>query len=164
MKNAENISEPMLAEEVARAIQDFRQKTLESMEGHFNRLIYIASLRDYNTARYHHYGLETRHGSEAVDEALRRCHVEVFEALLALPLQDQARDLIQFFESVKENPSRMIESWQRMRSFQMLPPAGCHSLARDLFDKNVEVLLKVLQETDLWALLHEPHSNADHLA
>ncbi|HLY59292.1 MAG TPA: hypothetical protein VKV95_00855 [Terriglobia bacterium] len=164
MQDSQNISEPALSAEVTRVIVDFRAKTLEPMEGQFNRLIYIASLRDYNTARYHHYGLETRYGSEAVDEGLKQCHIEVFEALLALPLQDQARDLIQFFESVREAPSRMIESWQRMRSFQMLPPAECHPLARKLFDENMEVLLKVLQETDLWALLHEPHSNADHLA
>ncbi|HEV2352436.1 MAG TPA: hypothetical protein VG028_21580 [Terriglobia bacterium] len=164
MKNQENSAEPKLEAEIGRVVEDFRTKTLETMEGQFNRLIYIASLRDYNTARYHHYGLETRHGSEAVDEGLRRCHISVFEELMALPLQDQARDLIQFFESVKEDPSRMIEAWQRLRSFQILPPADCHPLARQLFDKNMEVLLRILQETDLWALLHEPHSNADHLA
>lgn len=160
----ENITEPKFGEEVDRVMEDFRAKTLRTMEGQFNQLIYIASLRDYNTARYHHYGLETRHLSEAVDEGLRRCHITVFEELMALPLKDQARDLVQFFESVKEDPSRMIAAWQRLRSFQILPPADCHTLARQLFDKNMEVLLRVLQETDLWALLHEPHSNADHLA
>jgi hypothetical protein len=164
VKSTENITEPKFAAEVDRVMEDFRAKTLRTMEGQFNQLIYIASLRDYNTARYHHYGLETRHGSEAVDEGLRRCHIRIFEELMALPLQDQARDLVQFFESVKEDPSMMIEAWQRLRSFQILPPADCHSLARQLFDKNMEVLLRILQETDLWALLHEPHSNADHLA
>lgn len=164
MKNPENITDPKFAAETDRVIEDFQAKTLETMEGQFNRLIYIASLRDYNTASYHHYGLETRHGSEAVNEGLRQCHVSVFGELIALPLQDQARDLIQFFESVKEDPSKMIDAWQRLRSFQMLPPTDCHPLARQLFDKNMEVLLRILQETDLWALLHEPHSNSDHLA
>jgi hypothetical protein len=164
VKDPGKITEPSLATKVDRIMEDFRSKTLEAIDGQFNRLIYIASLRDYNTARYHHYGLETRHSSDAVDEALRRCHVSVFEELMALPLQDQARDLIHFFESMKEDPSKMIDAWQRLRSYQVLPPADCHPLARQLFDKNIEVLLRILQETDLWALLHEPHSNADHLA
>jgi len=164
VKDPEHITEPNFPAEVDRVVEDFQSKTLEAIDGQFKRLIYIASLRDYNTARYNHYGLETRHPSEAVDEALRRCHVSVFEELMALPLQDQARDLIQFFESVKEDPAKMIDAWRRLRTYQVLPPADCHPLARQLFDKNIEVLLRILQETDLWALLHEPHSNADHLA
>lgn len=127
MKNQENSGEPKHEAEIDRVVEDFRTKTLEAMEGQFNRLIYVASLRDYNTARYHHYGLETRYGSEAVDEGLRRCHISVFEGLMALPLQDQARDLVQFFESVKEDPARMIVAWQRLRSFSDAAPGGLPS-------------------------------------
>jgi hypothetical protein len=151
-------------EELERVIDNVRTQTLELMVGQFNRLVYLASLRDYNTARYHHYGLESRYGSEAVDEGLRRCHIKIFEELMALPLQDQTRDLIQFFESLQEDRPRMIEVWGRLRSYQVLPPENCHPLARQLFDQNIEVMLRVLRETDLWPLLHEPHSNADHLA
>jgi len=152
-----------LSEEIQRVMEDFQVDTLAAVEGRFGQLIYVASLRDYNTARYHHYGLESRYDADAVDEGLRQCHIRVFEELMALPLQDQTRDLLQFFESLKENPSRMIDAWQRLRSYRVLPPENCHPLARQLFDKNIEVMLGVLRETDLWALLHEPHRNSDHL-
>lgn len=164
MKNRAHAADPKLAREVEQVVADFQEKTLGPMEGQFNRLIYTASLRDYNTARYHHYGLETRYGSEAVDQGLRQCHINTFEELMALPLQDQTRDLIRFFESLKEDRSRMIGVWQRLKSYQVLPPENCHPLARRLFDKNIEVMLQVLRETDLWELLHEPHSHSDHLA
>jgi hypothetical protein len=36
-------------------------------------------------------------------------------------------------------------------------------LARELFDKNIEIILRVLRETDLWPLLHDPHHHADDL-
>ena len=150
--------------ELDRLVEDVQVNTLGIMQGQFSRLIYLASLRDYNTARYHHYGLESRYGREAVDEGLRQCHIKLFEELMALPLQDQTRDLIHFFESLQEDRPRMIEVWGRLRSYQVLPPENCHPLARQLFDKNIEVMLRVLRETDLWPLLHEPHSNADHLA
>ena len=164
VKNPDHSADAKLAQEVGQVVADFQVKTLGALEGRFNRLIYTASLRDYNTARYHHYGLENRYGSEAVDQGLRQCHINIFEELMALPLQDQTRDLIHFFESLKEDRSRMIEVWQRLKSYQVLPPENCHPLARQLFDKNIEVMLHVLRESDLWELLHEPHSHSDHLA
>ena len=53
--------------------------------------------------------------------------------------------------------------WKRLKSYQILPPEGCHPLARELFDKNIEIMLRILRETDLWPLLHDPHRDADDL-
>jgi hypothetical protein len=151
------------SEEVERVVRDFEERTLAGLEGQFNQLVYLASLRDYNTGRYHHYGLESRYGMEAVDEGLRRCHVRVFEELVALPLKEQTEDLLSFFESLKEDKTRLVMVWKRLKSYQILPPEGCHPLARELFDKNVEIILRILRETDLWPLLHDPHRDADDL-
>jgi hypothetical protein len=153
-----------LAREVQQVVADFQRHTLETMEGMFSRLIYLASLRDYNTGRYHHYGLESRYSNEAVDEGLRQCHAQAFEALIARPLQEQTQDLLRFFESLKADRSRLVEVWQRLRAYQMLPPEGCHPLARELFNKNIETILEVLRATDLWELLDDPHRDPDHLA
>jgi hypothetical protein len=163
MKNVGESERSELAAEIKRVVDDFQVNTLAAIPGHFGRLIHLASLRDYNTARYHHYGLETRYDGDAVDEGLRQCHIKVFEELMTLPLRDQTRDLLEFFESLREKPSQMIDAWQRLRSYQVLPPEYCHPLARQLFDKNIEVMLGVLGETDLWELLHEPHGHSDHL-
>ncbi len=152
-----------LAREVERVVTDFERRTLNELEGHFSRLIVLASLRDYNTGRYHHYGLESRFSSEAVDEGLRRCHVKVFEELAALPLEEQTQDLIAFFESLKEERARLVETWQRLRSYQILMPEKCHPLATELFQKNIEIILKILRETDLWPLLHDPHRDSHDL-
>jgi len=151
------------ADDVERVVEDFENRTLDAMEGVFNRLIYLASLRDYNTGRYHHYGLETRYSGDGVDEGLRRCHIKAFEDLMALSLEAQTQDLLTFFESLKEEKSRLVESWQRLRSYQMLPPEKCHPLAREMFDKNIGIILRILRETDLWPLLHDPHRDTDDL-
>ena len=149
--------------EVEAVIADIETHTLQEMPGHFSRLIYLSSLRDYNTGRYHHYGLETRYGPELVDKGLHQCHIRVFEELMALPLKEQTRDLVSLFESIREERPRLINTWQRLRSYQVLPPEECHPLARQLFDANIEVILKVLRETDLWALLNEAHGNPGNL-
>jgi len=163
MENGPKQENPDFTGKVKRVIDDFTVRTLRTIEGRFGRLIYLASLRDYNTARYHHYGLETRYDSEVVDEGLRQCHITVFEELMALPLEEQTQDLLGFFRSLEEQPSRMIDAWQRLRSYRVLPPENCHPLARQLFDKNIEVILTVLRETDLWPLLDQPHGDSHHL-
>ena len=112
--------------EVERLVRDFEERTLSGLNGHFNQLVYLASLRDYNTGRYHHYGLESRYASETVDEALRQCHVRVFETLVALPLKEQTEDLLDFFESLKEDKVRLVAVWRQLRSYQILPPENCH--------------------------------------
>jgi hypothetical protein len=149
--------------EAARVKEDIEAHSLGEMPGRFSRLIYLASLRDYNTGRYHHYGLETRFSHVAVDQGLHQCHIQIFEELMALPLEDQTRDLLAFFHSLREDRKRLIETWRTLRSYQVLPPENCHPLARQLFDKNIEVILRILRETDLWALLYEPHGDADDL-
>lgn len=154
---------PAPQDQAERVAADLERTTLAEMPGRFSRLIYLASLRDYNTGRYHHYGLETRYSAPAVDQGLHACHIRIFEELMALPLEDQTRDLLALFESVREEPSRLIDTWQSLRSYQVLVPDRCHPLARQLYDNNIEVILRVLRETDLWALLHEPHGDPDDL-
>jgi len=150
-------------EEVERLVRDFEERTLAGLERHFSQLVYLASLRDYNTGRYHHYGLESRYTPEAVDAGLRRCHVRIFEELVALPLKEQTEDLLSFFESLKEDKTRLVGVWKRLKSYQILPPEDCHPLARELFDKNIDIMLRILRETDLWPLLHDSHRDADDL-
>ncbi|MGA3328168.1 MAG: hypothetical protein ABSF45_27265 [Terriglobia bacterium] len=150
-------------QEVERLVRDFEERSLVGLEGYFNQLVYLASLRDYNTGRYHHYGLESRYAAEVVDVGLRQCHVRVFEELVGLPLQEQTEDLLNFFESLKEDKARLVSVWRRLRSYQILPPEDCHPLALELFDKNIQIMLRILRETDLWPLLHDPHRDADDL-
>jgi hypothetical protein len=155
--------EALLDDETRRAIEDFQQNSLARIEGSFARLIYLASLRDHNTGSYHHYGLEIRYSPEAVDAGLRQCHAEVFAHHLTLSLQDQTQDLLRFFESLKADRARLVEVWQQLRAYQILPPQNCRPLARELFTKNIELILEILRQTDLWELLDDPHGDTDNL-
>jgi hypothetical protein len=156
-------AESQQAIQVERAIADLQRHTLATMQGLFCRLIYLASLRDHNTGRYYHHGLQSRYGLDAADEGLRQSHKQVFEELLALSLRAQTDDLVGFFKSIQEQRPRLVEAWERLRSYQILPPENCHPLARDLFTKNIEIVLKVLRDTELWELLHDPHGDTDDL-
>ena len=51
--------------EVERLVRDFEERTSVGLQGHFKQLVYLASLRDYNTGRYHHYRLEMCYTAES---------------------------------------------------------------------------------------------------
>lgn len=161
---AEDTTSPSLEADVQRVIDNVRIHTLDDMPGQFSRLVYLASLRDHNTGRYNHYGLECRYCGDAVNEGLRRCHTQVFKEMIALPLQKQTQDLIQFFDSLKTQRPRLVEVWRRLRAYEVLPPEGCHPFARTLFCKNVEIILRILKQTELWELLDDTHGDSDNLA
>jgi hypothetical protein len=155
--------EAWLDDETGRVVADFQHHSLDKMQGISARLIYLASLRDHNTGRYHHYGLESRYSDQAVDQGLHRCHLAAFDSFVSLPLREQTQDLLHFFESLKAERSRLVEVWQHLRAYQILPPEDCHPLARQLFRENIETILEVLKESELWELLDEPHGDADDL-
>ena len=117
-------------------------------------------MRDHNTGRYSHYGLETRFSAEAVDEGLRSLHGKIFHDVMRLSLEEQTREMIDFYRSQSEEKMRMVQAWQRLRSYQILLPEQCHPLARELFTKNFEIILRILEHTELWPLLDNAHGNS----
>jgi hypothetical protein len=62
--------------DVVAAADDFRRRTLSHAPRALDRLIYLASMRDYNTGLYHHEGLAARYSQEAACEAVSDCHRE----------------------------------------------------------------------------------------
>ena len=50
--------------DIQRATDDLRRRTLARFERSLDRLIYLASTRDYNTGIYYHDGLAASFGQE----------------------------------------------------------------------------------------------------
>jgi len=73
-------------------IHDFAVTTLSAIPDEFGRLTYIASLRDLSTGRYEHAGLSALYPEEAIQQALKQCHEEVFRRVLETPLSIQEND------------------------------------------------------------------------
>ena len=69
--------------DVQEAAEDLRHRTLSALPQSLDRLIYLASMRDYNTGLYYHDGLAARFSQEVACEALADCHREVFRQLVA---------------------------------------------------------------------------------
>mgnify|MGYP006266635791 CR=1 FL=1 len=74
------------------ALQDVKETTLAAVAGLLGKLGYLASLRRAQ-GRYTHWGMETVHGPESSERALKTAHDEVVMGILRTPLASLEQDL-----------------------------------------------------------------------
>jgi hypothetical protein len=128
-----------------RLIEDFTQQTLAALPGDLARLFYLASLRDLGSGRYHHEGLESQYGKEAVQQALAFCHEQLFCRLLEQPLEQLDLDLRRCLGSLEGDVGEIARHWQEMEPFRVAIPACLPDYLRELFVSNLRVLLRGLE-------------------
>jgi hypothetical protein len=117
---------------------------LEPLDGAYERLAYLSSLREPSSGKYVHKQLAAVYGSDSVDRVLASCHGELFERLLEMPLNSQEEDLRRHLSSLggsfEENRSRCREAAKTW-----IPPQAPDYLI-ELFCSNTNVLLELLRE------------------
>ena len=79
--------------DVEDAAQDLRRRTLAKLERPLDRLIYLSSMRDYNTGVYYHDGLAASFSEDVACQAISECHREAFRDLLGSSLKELVSQL-----------------------------------------------------------------------
>jgi hypothetical protein len=74
------------------ALQDVKETTLAAVSGLLGKLSYLASLRRAQ-GRYEHWGMESVHGPESSERALKTAHAEIVAGILRAPLASLVKDL-----------------------------------------------------------------------
>jgi hypothetical protein len=121
---------------------DLTANYLEPLNSAYQRLAYLASLRDPSSGIYVHDRLAAIYGPERVDQVLARCHEEVFERLLEMPLTSQEEELRLHLSSLpgsfRENVSRCRETAETWI------PSKAPSYLKELFCSNLNALREVV--------------------
>ena len=94
------------------ALQDLKETTLAAVSGRLGKLAYLVSLRRA-PGRYQHWGMESLHGSESSERALKTAHAEVLSGVLSTPLASLEEDLR---ESSQESGVAALAYVEQMRS------------------------------------------------
>lgn len=131
--------------DVIAATEDLRRRTLSHAPNALDRLIYLASMRDYNTGLYLHEGLAARFSPEVACEALADCHREAFRELLISPLKDLVEQLETYMISTRTNPADFISTWKDLAPYRVAIPVGTDSLAVELLFSNLKIALAILE-------------------
>jgi hypothetical protein len=128
-------------------VRDFTATTLAAIPNVFGRLTYIASLRDLSSGRYEHSGLTVVYPPDAVQEALKFCHQEIFSRVLEMPLSVQQQDLCECLEAMPGPMAATIAHWRQLESYRILPPEDAPDYLRELFFSNLRALLEILESS-----------------
>jgi hypothetical protein len=122
-------------------VYDLAARFLEPLPGSFARLAYISSLRNAGTGMYEHAELCLNFRSESVHQTLAKCHEELFERVLELPLAEQEEDLRGYIYAVSSGlPESVVGSKDLVRSWI---PEQAPDYLKDLFLSNWQVLCEL---------------------
>ena len=125
-------------------LYDLALHYLEPLNGSFSRLAYLASLKQPSSPTYAHDRLAAVYGPEPINETLTKCHEELFERLLEMPLAQQEEELRQFFGTLPEGKQEGIETHKKR--IEDWIPLKAPDYLKGLFRSNLSVLLALLRE------------------
>ena len=129
-----------------KAYDDLWQRTLAKISGDLNRMIYLASTRDYNSGRYHHAGLEATFGYDAVKQALETAHQDIFWKLTRSSLEQLVGELEVYIRSSGESPEELLRTWRTLQPYRVAIPLEVDAMAAQLLLSNLKLGLEVLQK------------------
>jgi hypothetical protein len=135
--------------DVIAASEDLRRRTLAQTSGALDRMIYLASMRDYNTGLYVHQGLAARFSAEVACEALADCHRECFRELIALDLRDLTEQLNRYMQSTGTVADDFLRTWRELEPYRVAVPVGTDSLVAQFLFSNLKVALAILEHQNL---------------
>lgn len=138
MKNLEQFHQ------IRQVVENFSDRTLQSISGNVSRLLYVATLRDLATGRYHHGGLASLYSEAVVDQALRLCHEELFERLLETALETQENELRACLGGFEAAPREIAARWLEHEFYKFLIPSDVPLYLRKLFCSNLAILLQLI--------------------
>jgi hypothetical protein len=125
-------------EEVLRALR-------ASLPNDLSRLIFLAILRDNNSGHYYHPEVAQRFSVEVADRAMLACHRQIYEQVVALPLEDLTDQLDAYMATVPAPKERLIESWTKLRAYRATIPIDADPISTEIFFMKVEVAVAILE-------------------
>jgi hypothetical protein len=130
--------------DVQQAAEDLRRRTLSGIPRPLDRLIYLASMRDYNTGLYYHEGLASRFTQEVACEALADCHAEVFRQLVRCSLEDLVSQMEAYMSSTHTSPAEFLAAWMKLEPYRVAVPVESDSLSAEFLFSNFRIALAIL--------------------
>lgn len=134
----EGSSQDAVKEDVLRALR-------VSLPNDLSRLIFLAILRDNNSGHYYHPEVAQRFSVEVADRAMLACHHEIYERLVALPLEDLTDQLDAYMATVRAPKERLIESWTKLRAYRATIPMDADPISTEIFFMKVGVAVAILE-------------------
>jgi hypothetical protein len=123
------------------------QRTMAALDAPFERLVFLASIRDSYTGRYLHEGWAQVAGGEEIHETARQMHHAAFHSLLQATLLELGEEVRRHFQSLKGEEGRMARAWLETEPYREMLPAGCSVMEREYFVSQMRLALALVAES-----------------
>ena len=131
--------------DVQQAAEDLRRHTLAGISRPIDRLIYLASMRDYNTGLYYHDGLASRFTQEVACEALADCHNEAYRQLIRCSLKDLVGRMEAYMSSTHTGLAEFLAAWIKLEPYRVAVPVETDPLSAEFLFSNFKIALAILE-------------------
>lgn len=138
------------------ASEDLRRRTLSHISRPLDRLIYLASTRDYNTGIYYHDGLAAAYSQDVACQALADCHREAFREVLGTSLRDLVSQIEAYMRSIDLTTETFISAWKKLEPYRVAVPVESDLLATEFFFANLRTALAILENRQTSRTPEEP--------
>jgi hypothetical protein len=138
------------------ASEDLRRRTLSHISRPLDRLIYLASTRDYNTGIYYHDGLAAAYSQDVACQALADCHREAFREVLDTSLRDLVSQIEAYMRSIDLTTETFISAWKKLEPYRVAVPVESDPLATEFFFANLRTALAILENRQMSRTPEEP--------
>lgn len=137
-----------LGNDLEQIAAEMSQEMSAQFPNDLTRVIYLASLRDYNTGRYLHPRFSFDHEPGLASDALRECHEMAFARLLGSSVLEYVCQLKAYIRLSKATPLELIRIWKDLRVYTAAIPLHKQDLDRDTFLLSLETALLVLENDE----------------
>src|SRR5437588_7243018 len=96
-------------------------------------MVYLAGLRNHNSARYEHHGLALVYGKDEANKALRKSHNQAFAEWLSFNIEQQKADLDLYLSELLERKATILEAWLRLMPYKAYVPNNPKTEERRLY-------------------------------
>lgn len=129
---------------IDQTVTEARVDVLDPLPNDLARIVYLASLRDYNSGIYLHPDLSHKYDVSLAHAALHRCHCEIFSRLVGSGICEYVRQLTAYARYAGAKERQFISTWKSLKGYRATIPADALPLACELFFFNIDIALSIL--------------------
>ncbi len=120
-------------------------RDLYEVETSYGRLVYLANLRDPDSGRYEHFGVDSSAASSA-SRSLKVLHEAIFRDWVSFPLEAKKEDIERYISGIDRADYReLIDAWLRLTPYKNLVPGSIQGPERQRHISDFEAILGLLK-------------------